>query len=819
MARVSVDRSDTDGAAPTAIADEGGAEPRAGAPFAGRYLVERPLGRGGMGAVWAAVDRELGEQVALKVLDAQVARGTQAVERFRREVRLARRVTHRNVARIYDIGEHGGTFYLTMELVRGRSLAELVSSAGRMSPARAIEIARQIADGLSAAHTAGVVHRDLKPGNVLVEDGGRAVITDFGIAFGLVDDIRVTADASALVGTPAYMAPEQVRGGKVDERTDVYALGLVLYEMVTGILPFTAETPLQAAVARLDRRPEDPRQLTALPDDLAELVLACLDSDPERRPASARALIELLDALADAPATVAGVTAPPRQTSATGSDHGAQRLGTGSGPATSRPVTARPATPGTFVSQTSRGQSLAVLPFRYRGPPGDEYVAETIADELVDLLSATRGLKVMASGATTKYAGDRDARTVGSELGVDVVVDGTVQRAGDTLRISARLVDVATGFQTWSGRFDGKLQDVFELQDLVAKKIAETLRVELETGRHRAEAPPEAIELYMRARRLARDSFNGDANVLHEAIGMYDECLALAPEFAPALAARATACLRGWFNPANAPVRNWQQDARAAVAAAVAGAPGLAETQLAVARLAVQDGRYRDAAGALGDALRIAPTYPEAHEYAGSLKCEAGRPEDGIRHLRLAAELDPDSWLGLMVAARHHALHGQLDEYERLMAQVESKQSTYAIAVLGTKLRISAWLGQHERMREVAERMRQLHGPDAGMFGAMAKAYAGEIAPKDAFAMVEQLVKGANPRFRSMIWQFAAESACLQGELELGWHALTSAANDVLVDLDWLEHCPVIEPLRRRDDFSTVRNLVKQRAESIWNVR
>jgi serine/threonine-protein kinase len=285
------------------------------------------------------------------------------------------------------------------------------------------------------------------------------------------------------------------------------------------------------------------------------------------------------------------------------------------------------------------------------------------------------------------------------------------------------------------------------------------------------------------------------------------------------LAGRASACLRGWFNPTFAQLRAWEQDARAAVADAVAGAASLAETQLAVARLAVQDGRYREAAGALVEALRIAPTYPEAHEYAGSLKCEAGRPEDGIRHLRLAAELDPEAWLGLLVAARHHALHGEVEEYERLMAQIDAKQSRYGIAVLGTQLRIAAWYGQRERMLEIAARMKQSGGRDAGMFGAMGAAYIGAIAPKDAFAMVERLVDGANPRFRSMILQFATESACLQNDLDLAWEALTRAANDVLVDLDWLDHCPPLEPLRRRPDFDVVRSLVKQRAESIWSVR
>ena len=259
----------------------------AGERFANRYVVLRMLGVGGMGAVYAVRDDAVGETVALKILTLDVGgRSTEVLERFRREVRVARRVTHRNVARTFDLGEHGGIHFLTMELVEGESLDARLARQGRLPIAVGAEIAIQICEGLAAAHAAGVVHRDLKPANVLCARSGRVVLTDFGIARALADDgASAKVKTAGIVGTPAYMAPEQVSGGVADARADLYALGVVLYELVTGELPFDGDSPMAAAVARLLRDPEDPRtHMPDLPAELAALVLRCLAREPAGRP-------------------------------------------------------------------------------------------------------------------------------------------------------------------------------------------------------------------------------------------------------------------------------------------------------------------------------------------------------------------------------------------------------------------------------------------------------------------------------------------------------------------------------------------------------
>lgn len=406
--------------------------------FAKRYMVERLLGRGGVGSVYRVRDLALDELVALKLLEAA---SPELEVRFRREVRLARRVTHRNTARTYDLGEHGGLRFLTMEYVDGESLRERCKRS-RLDLATILDIVRQIADGLAAAHAAGVVHRDLKPANVLLERGGRAVITDFGIARALhVGDASLQTRGA--LGTPAYMAPEQLASERVGPAADVYALGLMLHELLTGSLPFAnPHNLMHTALARLSERPPDLASSHAVDPRLASLVAQLLARAPGDRPALhlvSTTLLELLELLETL---------------------GLERAAS---------------------SMSARPVALAVLPFAYRGPTQDAYLAEALADELVDLLAMSEGMQVFGGGVTAKFAErrDRDTTTIARELGVDVLVDGTAEVASDRLTVVARLLDSESGATRWTERSEGSLDDVFELQDRLAKRIAEALRREL----------------------------------------------------------------------------------------------------------------------------------------------------------------------------------------------------------------------------------------------------------------------------------------------------------------------------------------------------
>jgi serine/threonine-protein kinase len=780
-----------------------------GETFAERYVVEKLLGRGGMGAVYRVRDRAVDEVVALKLLDLAAAT-PDAIERFRREVRLARRITHRNAARTYDLGEWQGFRYLTMEYVDGESLREL---AARMRPsaARVIDFALQIAKGLAAVHEAGVVHRDLKPANVLIERSGRAVITDFGIARGLQPS-DATLHTGGLLGTPAYMSPEQIAGEPVDARSDLYSLGLMLYELLTGKLPFAGETPMAMAMARLHRPLPDMRSNSAIPATLAPLLERVLAREPGDRPASAVELGELLERAMheceDHDTGTLGMPAP-----------------TVSVPAGATPTTRPTPASGTSLSATPtsmppRSKALAVLPFRYRGPEAERYVAEALSDELVDVLSTMKGLRVSGSGATARFAdeAERDPRTIGKALDVDAIVDGTVQLAGTKIRIAARLLEVESGFQLWSERYDGSLEDVFELQDKMGKRIAEALRLKLEVIAHRGDAPVEALEAYMKARALARTwEHKGPTG----SVAAFRACLAIAPGFKPALGGLALATMRAWFQPADPRDEpDWPTLAREAVEQALEGAAELAETHLAAAMLGVHTGRYRDAASALRTALRLAPTYAAAHEYLGRLQVEAGRPEDGARHLELAFELDPTLVGVLPDLARFRALRGDLAgcaaQIERFFASPNRRNDTPGRLC---EARAAAWTNDREALRVAVTKLSEAASANSPL-STFAALWILE-SPSEAL-VVERLDRVRhfvrNPRFLSLMLQLAGEIAGFHGLDELALRCVEEAAEGVLIDLDWLDRCPTIASLRTRPEWSELRQLVRTRAEAIWAV-
>ena len=260
-----------------------------GSTFAGRYQVIEELGHGGMGRVYKVHDTKVGEKIALKLIRPEAGLDKTSLERFSNELKLARKIRHKNVCQMFDLGEDQGVRYITMEYVHGEDLKQLIRKVGRLSPGQAIGIARQVCDGLEEAHKLGVVHRDLKPQNIMVDEDGNARIMDFGIARSLTG--KSITGAGMLIGTPEYMCPEQVEGKDVDQRSDIYSLGIILYEMVTGRRPFDGETALSIAHKQKYEAPEDPRKLNPqIPEGLARTILKCLEKDKAARYESARAL-------------------------------------------------------------------------------------------------------------------------------------------------------------------------------------------------------------------------------------------------------------------------------------------------------------------------------------------------------------------------------------------------------------------------------------------------------------------------------------------------------------------------------------------------
>ena len=680
---------------------------------------------------------------------------------------------------------------------------------------------------------------------------GRVVITDFGIARMNEDGRGQTA---GLLGTPAYMAPEQVEGKSLDGRADVYALALIVVEMLTGKLPFEGDNAFAIAMARLHTELPD---LTSLGSSLSPLLLPVLERalqrDPERRFASATAFAQalaqlrgpLLDASIDAPGEDRDHRSIADETRSEPIVHPTQTTAPRPPTERLRAPTATPTgtpTPAVLASEVSTDRTglripaptmtptvrvapkaLAVLPFRYRGPAESEFVADALLDELTDILSMTRGLKVSSSGATSKLArdGDRDPRTLGHTLGVDVVVDGTIQLSGQRLRIAARMLDVESGFQLWNERFDGLLENVFDLQDRLGKRVAEALRVELEIFQHRSLADLDAIESYLRARhaRVAWRLRGPQGAVAH-----YRAVLERAPAFKPAIAGLALAAMRAWFSPEEHDKDvDWPAVSKAAVEHAMAEAPEFAETRVAAASWSVQAGFYRDAIEHLREALRIAPTCATAHEYLGRLQIEAARPEEGIVHLELAYELDPGLEWCLADIARAKALRGDIEGADQILARLVEQTSRHRPGALLTKMRIGAWTRSLDRIREAYDELSQVVDADDESLRGM-RSYGFALLGSPDFAALASLqarllAPDQNSRFRTMLLQVFAEQTAFHGDYERTLALLSDAAQLVLVDLEWLDHCPLFDPLRQDPRFVAVHGVVRARCDQIWALR
>ncbi|MCY1009745.1 protein kinase [Nannocystis pusilla] len=777
---------------PTLRGDEAPHETPRGELYANRYRIEALAGRGGMGAVYRAVDVLVGDVVALKVLGQSVT--PKLLEGFRREVRLARRISHPNVARTHDMGEHGGVPFLIMEFVDGTTLQELLrddTGAAGLAPARAARIALSVCEALTAAHAAGVVHRDLKPANILLEAEGRVVLTDFGIARPL--DGQHT---QGLLGTPVYMAPEQVAGAPVDARTDLYAVGLVLFEMLTGRLPFAGDTAFAAAVARLNEPPLDVLAVRPdAPEPLAELVRQCLSQEPDRRPASAAAIAERLRGWLVGSGETISSGAGPLATLSTQRHH----IG------------------ATTPTSTLQAPMVAVLPLRYQGPPATAYLGEALTDAVIDVLQQTGGMRVLGSGATARYRDARDPRAVGTELGAAMVVDATLQVTPTLLRVQARLVEVQTGLQVYNERFEARAEDLLDAQEIVSKKIAEGLRVELTTYAHRRTGTPEAIALYRRARRKIIGSHIVGPD---GAIELLEEALQAAPMFRPAIASYAVALARAWFfaDRVGSP-RDFAALSRQAVTRALEVAPDLAETHFARGMYEVQVGEWRDAVKAFVKALELAPTYAHAHEYLSQLQCEAGNIEDGVGRARLAAALEPSLLQAYAHVARVHALRRDLAAIHEFIDKLEH-QPHFQFQALITRVRVAGWFGDLDTVRTCLERSRALvHGERENAVSFSAHGLLGDYSREQMWAGFEEFMRGGpSPRMLTSTCQVSAEIMGIRGFHDDCLALIERACEARLIDLEWLDLCPALASVRSDPRFLKVRRIVAQRVEAMWLV-
>ena len=756
--------------------------------LAGRYEILALVGAGGMGTVYRARDLELDDVVALKVMRPELSATPGILDRFRREAKLARRVTHRNVARVFDIGEHEGDRFLTMEFVEGESLSAALAREGAFSLTRALVIAAAIADGLASAHSAGVMHRDLKPDNVLLGRDGRVVITDFGIARALVDALQGSAVSTQgmFVGTPAYMAPEQVEGrADIDARADIYAFGALLYELFTGQRAWPGDSPYTVASARLLAPPPDPRSKRPdLPAACAELVLWAMARAPEDRPPSIGAAAAAL-----AVAGLALGALPSHRSPGTVTAGGASR-------AAAATLSTRSA---------SSDKTVAVLPFRNAGAPDDDYLAEELTDDLIDSLSMTRGLKVRSRGAVLRFRGvETDPREIGRELGVQVVVEGSVRRARGSARISARLISVADGFQIWAKRFDRPEQDVLSINDEVARAIAEALTVDGRVAPREAPSDPLAIDLYLRARHEYRKFW---PEPVARSIGLFEQALTLAPDDPLLLAGLALALARHAFFVGPSGLAR----AREVAVRAVAAAPHLGEAQLAYGSALFQLGEMPLAVRALRAAVIQSPGLAEAHGVLGRLLTEAGAVDEGLRRLEAAIAIDPDAPLVLPDLGRTYALLGQWDKAETIFDRLRKDAGLGYWTLRG---RMAWWRRQGALAEDYFAQI-----PDGDGTLRIAKLLvevvrSGRIAA-DALDLDERERGGGGARRQAFFFQLRAEVSGYVRDLEQTLASLHRSVEVGLIDRIWLERCPLLDQARGDPRFKVLHAEVVARTQAI----
>lgn len=744
--------------------------------LAGRYEIVGLLGMGGMGAVYRARDLELGVNVALKVIRPELANGAAAHARFRREVRLARRVTHKNVARTYDLGEADGHRFLTMELVEGATLGELLEKRGQLAIDRAIEIALAMCDGVAAAHEAGVIHRDLKPDNVVIATDGRVVVMDFGVARGTEE--RGELGRLVATGTPAYMAPEQAENmPSLDGRADEYAIGAILFEMLTGQKPFPGNT-IASLAQRLMQGPPNPRtHRPEVSQELATFVMRCLARDREDRYPGVATAAEQLRAVPEA-----------------------------LGPLGSRALSTAP-------PKVARDPVLlAVVPFEAEEPGQSEHLGFGVSDGLIDSLSSVAGLRICSRGVTTRLAGSlTELRDRARLLGAQLLLTGSIKTVGASVRVKVNLATVDDGFSIFRLRLMGSPAEIGAFTERIATGVATALGLTPPVFEH-ALSNPEALDFYLRAR---REYFRYSPSAVARACELFRMAVERAPEDPVILSAYAMATTR--LAGVEVQYAGPLEIAEAAASRAYAIAPNRVESRVALATVALHAGDAPTAAEHAARALRIAPSSPEACAIAARLLLEAGAVNEGLAHMDMALSLEP-RYGGLRYpGARALALAGDWSESERLLLGPLDRVSPF-----------SYWL---DRLRMCFWRM-----DPSWMSGITMDSFAGleeqeRIVAQESLVwlresrVVPRLVEtfrelayslGASRRTKAFYAQLTVEARCyLGGMQEEATSALLRAVSEGLFDEPWVRTCPVLDSIRDRPDVQAAYATVAERARAV----
>jgi serine/threonine protein kinase/tetratricopeptide (TPR) repeat protein len=693
-----------------------------GSILAGRYEIIEELGKGGMGKVYKARDKEINEKIAIKIIRPDIATNKKIIERFHNELKMARTITHKNVCRMHDLGRDEDTRFITMEYVSGEDLKKSIRRMGPLTVRKALSIGKQICHGLSEAHHLGVYHRDLKPHNIMIDREGNAKIMDFGIA--LSSEADGITDSNIIIGTPQYLSPEQVEGKKVDQRSDIYSLGVILFEMVTGQVPFDGDTTLSIAVKHKSEIPRNPKEFNALiPEELSQLILKCMEKDSEKRYQTVDELCSDLTEIAEQiPTTETTITKRRVRSKFTGMEGNQPRIfvsllflililvgGYFFYTKVLRPVSQETLQP----EMTQWKNSIAILPFQVLSLDEEHrHLCEGILDDIiVKLRMISPELRVSSKRAVMKYNNvDIDIDKIGQELEVTTILEPSFQMEGDTIRVRALLTNIEDKFVLDTFDYEEKMEGIFSIQDQITQALTEKLRVHFEEGqvlaaKKRETKNIEAYSFYSKGRyfeRVYRESQKEED--FQSALINFNKAIEFDPDYALAYVGlgniheyrfvnkkeeRDRDLLKGYFKTA------YEKN------------PDIADTNIGLSWNYFYIKEYDKASEYVKRAYWIDPNNSETNRELGSFFRSIGLYQKAVYYHTRALELEPSDVENHMYQVRCYRILGEFDAADTSIREVINKNPED----LDIKLqyaRLLIWMGHYVEAEEIIDRVEMI---------------------------------------------------------------------------------------------------------------